>query len=519
MSIGNKASVDELALLKYFADDPQTDVIAMYAEQLENAPELISLAKQLAQRKQPKPIIVLKSGRSDEGASASASHTGSLSGGDSAYQALFAQSGMIRANCIRELFDYAQILSRNKIAPANRVAVITNAGGPGVIATDEIVAHQLKMAKFTKKTVKKLQSFLPDAASTNNPIDVLGDARSDRYEKALQAVLKDDNTDAVIVILTPQSMTEIEPTAKIIANIKKEATKPIVASFMGQDTVQPGVDILRQANVTNVAFPEPAVCALAAFSHFSSWSQTTTASTLKFADVDKQAVTTIFSQAKKQHQTTFPEAEAVNILRSYGFPVLESAIAHSADEAEEIAHKFGGKLAMKIVSPDILHKSDVGGVELNFSPQQAADRYVTMMKRVSINKPEANLEGALIMQMAPADGVEVILGVNKHPGLGTLLMFGLGGIYVEVLKDVSFGFAPLTTNDARRMINSLQSSPIFDGVRGQFARDLEALVECLGRLSQLVQDFPQITELDINPLLSLAEGEGAVVLDARIVIK
>lgn len=519
MSIGNKACVDELSLIRYFAQDPQTDVIAMYAEQLANAPEIIQLVSEINHSDHPKPIIVLKSGRTEAGAGAIASHTGSLSGGDNAYNALFAQAGIIRANCIRELFDYAQILSRNPLRRAKNVTVITNAGGPGVLATDEIISHGLQMAKLSEKTKIKLREFLPEAASVSNPVDVLGDAPADRYQQTLKVVLEDENTDSVLILLTPQSMTEIEATAQAIVELKSQYNKPIVVSFMGKDTVWPGVELLRSQEVTNTEFPEPAVCALAAYSHYVDWTKSPIEPPLHYDDVDQEAVASIFAQAKKQGRTAFPEAQAIEILKAYRFPVLESAIVRSPEEATTAAIKFGGKLAMKIVSPDILHKSDVGGVVLNFSADDAAKKYSQMLTTVAKHKPDARLEGALMMQMAPEDGVEVILGVNKNPGLGTMIMFGLGGIYVEVLKDVNFAFAPLTRSDALRMITTLRSSALFDGVRGQAPRDIEALVECIGRLSQLVTDFPEIVELDINPLLTLKKGEGSVALDARVVIE
>jgi acetyltransferase len=519
MSIGNKACVNELDLIRYFAADPKTDVIAMYAEQLENAPEIIKVISEINHSAHPKPVIILKSGRTEAGASAIASHTGSLSGGDAAYNALFAQAGIIRANCIRELFDYAQILARNPLRKAKNITVITNAGGPGVLVTDEIVSHDLTMTKLTDTTKTKLKAFLPEAACVNNPVDALGDALADRYEQTLQVVLEDENTDAVLILLTPQSVTEIESTAQVIIKLQKTAQKPIVVSFMGKRTVWPGVKLMREQNISNTEFPEPAVCALAAYGHYVDWTLAEVEKPMQYLDVDREAVARIFAQAKQQGQTSFPEAQAIEIMKAYGFPVLESAIAHSPEEATEIAQRFGGQLAMKIVSPDILHKSDVGGVVLNFTAAEAASKYSAMLATVAQHRPNARLEGALMMQMAPPDGLEVILGVSKNPGLGTMIMFGLGGIYVEVLKDVNFAFAPLTRSDALRLIHSLRSSQLFAGTRGKAPRDVESLVDCLGRLSQLVTDFPEIIELDINPLLSLAQEQGSLVLDARVVIR
>ncbi len=519
ISIGNKADVDELELIKYLAADEQTKVILIYAEELVNAPQFISTLKKINHGPNPKPVIILKSGRTEAGASAIASHTGSLAGGDTAYEALFAQAGMIRANSIKELFDYALIFSKNDLVDVDNVAVITNAGGPGVLTTDEVAAHGLKMAKISDESQKKLKEFLPEAASVNNPIDVLGDARADRYQFVLETLAEDEQVDSILVILTPQSMTEIEETAQAIIAVKAKTNKPIVVSFMGAPTVKPGVELLKQADVATTNFPESAAKGLATFSQFVNWTLEQDETMLKFDDVDRERVTQIFAEAKRNGQTSFPEAEAMEIMKAYNFPMLRSEKATSVAAAKKIAAEFGSKLAMKIVSKDILHKSDVGGVMLNVTAADIEEKYQAMMATVAKNKPEANLEGVLLMEMAPANGLEVILGVNKDPGLGTMIMFGLGGIYVEVLKDVNFAYVPLTQGDAKRMVNTLQTAELFEGVRGEPAKDKAMLVECICRLAQLVTDFPEIVELDINPLLALPQGEGVRVLDVRVVIE
>jgi len=519
ISLGNKADVDELGLIKYLANDPQTKVILMYAEELKNAPEIIKTLKEINHSDNPKPVIVLKSGRTEAGAGAIASHTGSLAGGDAAYEALFTQAGMVRASCIQDLFNLAQVFSKNKIKDVDNTTIITNAGGPGVLTTDEAVSYGLEMAELAPETVKALEEFLPAAASTHNPVDILGDAKADRYKKTLELVAKDPNTDSIIVILTPQSMTEVSETAQAIVDVMKTTDKPISVSFMGKPTVLPGVKILGDANIATTAFPESSASSMAIFSKFANWTNGKGAKEFNFTDVDKEKVKQIFDAAKAEGKTSFPEAEAQAIFEAYQFPMLRSQVAASADEAAQIAADFGGKLAMKIVSPDILHKSDVGGVMLNITAETAKKKYEEMMKIVAGNKPEAKLEGALMMEMAPTDGTELIMGISKAEGLGTMVMIGFGGIYVEVFKDVSFGIAPITDHDARRMISNLKSSDIFKGVRGQKPRDIAKMVECLGRLSQLVTDFPEIKELDINPLLALPEGEGVKVLDARIVIE
>lgn len=515
LSIGNKAALSELDLIKYLHADPKTKVICMYAESLDNAPSLIQALRELNRGSNPKPVIVLKSGKTAAGAGAIASHTGSLSSGDSAYQALFAQAGMIRANSISELFDLAQVFSMNEIQSVKKVTIITNAGGPGVLTTDAVIESGLALADLTPETVVELRSFLAPSASTHNPVDVLGDAVGEIYEKTIDAIAKDPNTDAIIVLLTPQSMTEPEKTAQAVVKMRQTSNKPIVVSLMGKALVASGVEILRANKIATTSFPEPAAAALAAFAKFSNWSKEQNEEFLNYQDVDKARVTEIFAQAKANGQTSFPEAEAMEIMSAYRFPLLKSAVAKTAQEALVIMQEFNCKVAMKIVSPDILHKSDVGGVALNIDVNNVVTEFEAMMQRVSANKPDAKLEGVLLMEMAQK-GIELILGVNKN-SLGTMLMFGLGGIYVEIFKDVNFAFGPLTRTDVLKMISGLRSNKLLEGARGEAAADKETIIEAIGRLSQLVSDFPEIVELDINPLL--ATKDGAKVLDARIVIE
>lgn len=520
VSIGNKADVDEVDLIRYLHSDPQTKVVALYVEQLSNAREIIDTLIELNKGDNPKPVIILKSGRTKAGAGAIASHTGSLSGGDSAYQALFTQAGIIRANTIEDLFNFAQVLCVNQQTEINNITVLTNAGGPGVLTTDEVVKQGFKMAQLNQATEKILKENLPEAASTHNPVDVLGDARADRYKLALEAIKNDPNTDGIIILLTPQSMTEISETAQAIIEVMKDNKKPLVVSFMGQKSVHQGVELLQRADIMTTTFPEPAAASLAALSNFTKWSKKPVSEVLHFDDVNQDQVTKLFTEARNNNQKSFPEASAMEIMKAYNFPLLKSTRAYNPNEAAQKCYEMGGdegKFAMKIVSDDILHKSDVGGVILNVTTKNAGEKFNEMIKIVSQKKPEAKLDGVLLMEMAPEGGTEVILGVSKAPGLGTLIMFGLGGIYVEVLKDVDFSFTPLTRDDALRMIEGLKSSRLFEGVRGQQPVDKEKLVEAIGRLSQLVTDFPEIIELDINPLLALPDS--AKVLDARVVIE
>lgn len=524
MSIGNKADVNELKLLQYFADDSKTKVIAMYVEQLENAPEFISLVKKITTGPNAKPIIILKSGKTQEGAGAIASHTGSLSTGDAAYQALFSQAGIIRAESMNQMFDLIQIFSQYNLVPVKKVAIVTNAGGPGVLTTDQVIQSGLKLAKLDTQTKKKLQRVLPTAASVANPIDILGDADGQRYQDAIEQTIADPEVDAVIALLTPQSMTEIERTAKSIALARANTTKPILVSFMGHDSVMSGIKIMKSANVVTTQFPESAAQALAAFGAFEQNTHRPVTRYTKDFKANTESVANTFSKARKAKKYAFPEAEALEILKQYDFPLLKTAQASTERECLTQIEKMNAaakkelSYAMKIVSPDILHKSDVGGVALNVTAKTAAAAFSTMMQKVKKAKPKAKIEGVLLMEMAPSNGLEMIVGVTKIPNLGTMIMVGLGGIYVEIFKDISFGFAPLSTAHIDYMINSLKTVELLAGSRGQKAYDVSALTEVIARINQLVTDFPEIEEIDINPLLVLPNGQGAKMLDARITI-
>ncbi len=513
VSAGNKAVIDELAMFEYLQNDPQTKVITLYVEQLSQAQKLIACARKISRGPQAKPIILIKSGRTSAGASASASHTGALAGNDAAYDALFRQSGIIRADSVEQIFEYVQAFANNPWPRGRRVALITNAGGPGVLATDN-----LELAKLSESTTVALQAALPPAANWHNPIDVLGDAKADRYRVALQAAMQDDQVDSLLIILTPQSTTEVEETAKAIVEIKRTCPKPIVACFMGEAIVRPGVEILQAGGVAALAYPEAAAKALATLTDFAEKVAEPIPTVTNFSDVDKKQVAEIFARAKAQGQTAFPEAEAMAILQAYGFPVLQSFVATSAQEAQEFAQKLQRPLALKIVSPDILHKSDAGGIMLNVLPEQAAEKYEELLARVKQNRPTAKLTGVLLVEMAPTGGSELIVGSSSDPALGSMLMVGLGGILVEVFKDVAFGLPPLAAADAQQLLDLLKSKKILDGVRGQAALDVPALLEAIQRLSQLLVDFPEIKEMDINPLLVLPAGQGVKALDARVII-
>ena len=518
MSIGNKAMLDEGALFEYLMNDEKTKLIAMYVEDLKNVEKFREMSLKLCKGKTPKPIIVLKSGRTSAGASASASHTGALAGNDTAYEALFRQSGIIRSKTVSEMFTLIQTFLNNPVPKGDRVAIITNAGGPGVLSTDTAVENGLVMAKLDPVTAENMKKELPPAASVSNPIDILGDAKADRYKLAIEKTVADPNVDSVIVILTPQSMTEVEQTANIIIEARRNSDKPIIASFMGEESVLKGISTMNQNGVAAINFPEEALVSLSKLTQYGKFVKS---ESHEFGSkkVDSGFVKSKIEEAKKNNISAFPEAEAIGILNAYNITTIASQIATNPDEAEKIAKSLNRKFVMKIVSKDILHKSDAKCVFLNLDASQAKDTYKQIIENAKNYKPDAKIDGVLIAEMVDAKrGAEFIIGVKKDPALGHMLMVGLGGIYVEVFKDVAFSLTPIDKTEATRMIKSLKSQAILKGVRGQSKLDEDALIDCIGRVSQLVTDFPEISELDINPTLVLPAGEGVRALDARIIL-
>ncbi len=519
VSIGNKACLDETSIMEYLAEDQKTKAIFLYLEQLTNGKRFIEVAKKITRGPKAKPIIAIKAGRTKAGATASASHTGALTSDDALYEAIFNQGGILRANSIEELFDLGVTFANNPKAQGNRIAIVTNAGGPGVLATDEAIDHGLEMAQLSSSTVQTIKEVLPSVAKVGNPVDVWGDAKADRYQVALNAVLSDENVDGMLVILTPQTMTEIKKTAAVIIEAKRKTKKPIVASFIGAAAVKEGVNDLRGGGVAHVNCPDAGAKALASLVNFSKISSRVDGEKFLLSGIDKDKVATIIGKAQEKNQTDFPEVEAREIIEAYKIPLPKSKWAHSREEAIKEAQLISQNLVLKVVSPDILHETEVGGVMLDVKANEVGAKYDEMMTRVAAKAPQARLEGALIMEMVPThEGIEVVLGAKRDVNLGTAIMFGLGGIYVEFLKDVVFRFTPLTKGEAYEMIKSIRSAKIFEGVRKMPPLDVEAVVDCLGRVGQLMEDFPQIKELDINPVIVLPKGRGVKALDVRIVI-
>lgn len=516
ISFGNKADIDENDLLRYLGSDPQTQVILMYVEDLGNGLDFIHIAREItSEQERCKPILALKSGRTAEGARAAASHTGSLAGTDEVYDAVMAQAGVLRVDTVQELFDYAMAFANQPMPRHDRVAIVTNAGGPGIMATDACVRQGLKLAEFSEATRQTLQAALPPAASVKNPVDVLGDAQHDRYQSTLEAVLKDENTDGLIVILTPQNMTDIEEIARGVTALNLRYDKPILASFMGGTDVAAGVRLLRQHGVPHYPFPEGAARVMRAMRTYRRWLDRPRTEERIF-EVNRAEVQRIFNRARSEGRNRLPELEAMQVLAAYGFPVLRSGLARCREDVAELGQQVGYPLVMKIASPDILHKTDIGGVRVGVTDLPAAEEvFDDMMARARAKHPEANIWGINVQQMARR-GREVILGATRDPKFGPMVMFGLGGIYTEALKDVTFRLAPLRQLSARHMLEEIRGRRILEGIRGEAPADFDALQECLERLSQLVIEFPAIDELDINPLI--AYENGAAVADARIIL-
>ena len=515
VSLGNKADVSEIELLEAWAGDKDTNVILMYSEGLPNGQEFIKVAREATKLK---PVVAIKSGVTKSGSRAVSSHTGSLAGSEQAYQAAFLQAGVLRAPDMASMFDMALALGYQPPLKNDNIAIITNAGGPGILATDALERSGMSLARLQVETIQELEKFLPDAASAANPVDVLGDAKADRYQFALDIVAKDPNVDGIMVVLTPQAMTEIPETAKAVGELSKKIDKPVLACFMGEAKVEQGIRILKEYDVPNYSFPERASLAFRGMSQYRGITERTDPVYEKF-DVDLKATKKVIDGAKADGRFAIGDAEAWDILTAYGLKIPKSSLAKTADEAIELAAEIGYPVVLKIASPDILHKTDVGGVKVGLeSADQVRDAFDLMIYRTERFLPEALIWGCQVQEMAPAGGIEVLIGMNRDPQFGPLVTFGLGGIYVEVLKDVTFRVAPFTRLDAEAMLAEIRSKALLDGVRGKPAFDKEAIVDVLLRMGQLVQDFPEIAEFDINPLIVYPKEQGAIAIDMRLVL-
>ena len=516
VSLGNKADISEIDLLQAWVGDDHSKVILIYSEGMPSGQEFIRVAREVTRLK---PVVAIKSGVTQSGSRAVSSHTGSLAGSEQAYQAAFHQAGILRAESMESLFDMSLALGYQPPLKGDRIAIITNAGGPGILATDALERSGLTLARFELETIHALEQYLPDAASAANPVDVLGDARADRYQFALERVSHDPNVDGIMVLLTPQAMTEIDDTARVIGSLAQNIDLPVLGCFMGEARIKNGIDILTAHGIPNYPFPERVANAFKAMSDYRSIKTRPVPEYTHFA-VDTSAVASAFTQARSESRLTIGDAESRAILQAYGLRIPHSEIAETPEQAATIAGQIGYPVVLKIASPDILHKTDIGGVKVGLqNSDDVRDAFELMVYRAQRYVPEARIWGCLVQEMAPSGGLEVLVGMNRDPQFGPLVTFGLGGIYVETLRDVTFSVSPFSRQEAEEMLTQIRAHALLDGVRGQPPIDKSAIVDTLLRISQMVQDFPEIIELDINPLMVYRQGEGALALDMRLVLK
>jgi acetyl coenzyme A synthetase (ADP forming)-like protein len=516
VSLGNKADISEIDLMLDWAEDPNTRVILAYIEGLPKGPQFIKTAREISRQK---PILVLKSGVTEAGSRAVSSHTGSLAGAEAAYDAAFYQAGVLRMDSLEELFNGARAFANQPLLKGDRIAIVTNAGGPGILATDMLEHSGMRLARMERETVQKLEEALPDAASAANPVDVLGDALSDRYAAAMELIALDPNVDGILCIVTPQAMTEIIETANVVGKLSQRVDKPILGAFMGEERAKAGEDVLASYSIPNYKFPEQAARAFAAMRDYIVARDRPDAEYVTF-EADKDAVAKVFETAHSEGRVSVGELEARAVAEAYGLRLPASRLAATADEAVEIASEIGYPVVLKIASPDILHKTDVGGVKVDLrSATDVRDAFDLIVYRANRYVPDAHIWGCLVQEMVSMDGIEVLVGMSKDPQFGPLVTFGLGGILVEALKDVTFRVAPFGRQDAEEMLDEIRAHSLLDGVRGRPAADREAMADTLLRISQMVTDFPEIVEMDINPLMVYQRGQGAVALDMRLVLK
>jgi len=512
VSLGNKADLTETDLADAWRVDPETRVVVAYLESVSNGQDFVRAATELSAEK---PLIVLKSGGSDAGARAVSSHTGSLAGSETAYNAAFRKAGVIRAQSVQELFDLATGFSLQPTPVGPGVAILTNAGGPAVMATDACERAGVVIASLEHETIDLLREALPAAAALYNPVDILGDAPAKRYKDAAAALYADPNVRAVLAILTPQATTEPVETAHALVQAARESGITTVACFMGHDSVEEAWGVLRSGGIPVYTFPERAVATLAAMERHRE-RLLKSVDTPRAIPVDADVVRAHIDEARAAGRAFIAEERAADIAQAYGISVPPGGLARNLEAALSCAEEVGYPVVMKIASPDILHKSDVGGLRVGIAtPDELETAYDDVMSKSRSRMPDAVIWGVQIQKMVRA-GREVIIGVDRDPQFGPMLMFGLGGIYVEVMKDVTFRLCPVGPREARNMLRDIRSFGLLRGARGQRPADLDAVVDVIERISRLVTDFPEIIELDINPLIVGDAGHGAIAADIRI---
>lgn len=517
VSEGNKADLTDSDFLEYLEQHEPTRVITLYQESIEDTGRFRKIATRISRKK---PIIALKAGRSESGAKAASSHTGALASSDLATDAFFKQCGILRVDSIEELFELSLGFSNQPIPRGNRLAVLTNAGGPAILATDAIEKYGLKMASLSDKTQNKLRTFLPEEAAVHNPVDMIASANEETYRNALETVLKDDRVDAVMVIIV---RPPINTTPRMIAEgfrgiVQKPGQKPVFVVLMAQADESCGLEVFQELRLPVYAYPESAARSISAMLNYQQWKKKPAGKTAKVS-LDKGAFRHIFAESAAEGREYLSSADVQQILKTYGFPLPFSQIVQSADEAIAIYRELKKPLVLKIESEEIVHKSDIGGVRISLKGEREIRNGFDEIMANALKVTTADRISGVLVQEMVSGGREVALGMKRDPNYGPMIMFGMGGIFIEVLKDVSFRIAPVTDRDAREMIESIRAFPVLQGVRGEAGVHLETIVDAIQRLSQLALDWPQILEMDLNPFMVSPEADNCKIVDARIRIE
>ncbi|MEN3014382.1 MAG: acetate--CoA ligase family protein [Endomicrobiia bacterium] len=514
ISLGNKMDVTEIDCLEYFMKDPDTDVILGYIEDVTDGKKFLEVAKKLTKIK---PVILIKAGGTKYGARAASSHTGALAGSDVAFDTASKQAGLIRAKGIDEFFFYGIGLAKKKLLDGNRLLIITNAGGPGILAADACEKNGFELPVLSKETIEALKEKLPKNASLYNPVDIIGDADAERYKFVLEKVINEENIDGIMIILTAQAMTEVEKVAEIIIEKDRKTSKPIFCCFMGDIKVKKAYEMFQANNIPAFPYPEATVSVFKKLYDFSRWKKRPLQEPIdEFGDIKKEEAYMLMSKFISKKNFQIKDSLAMEFLSCYGLKFPKRGFAKTPQEAVEVAKQIGYPVVMKVSSPEILHKTEVGGVKLNLKNDEEVEK---AFLEITINAKKAMhdvfIEGVNIYQMVKAHR-ELIVGASYDRTFGHMIAVGLGGIYVEVLNDISFRIVPISKTEAYEMISELKAYKILKGIRGEKPVDIDAVVEVLLRISQLLKDFPQIIELDINPLACFEKE--VLGLDARIII-
>lgn len=514
ISLGNKSVLDEAAVLEYLGSDPDTRVILGYIENVESGRRFMEQARKVAMKK---PIIMLKSGTTPAGARAASAHTGAVSGSDRAYDAAFRQSGVVRVGRLEELFSLAKAFSMQTAPKGSNLAIVTNAGGPGILAADACGESCLRMARLSFDTIGELQRILPGYASLYNPVDILRDADAERYGIVSSLVVNDPMVHAVLIVISPAGCLDPAETARAVVKAVSEAGKPVFCCLMGRGGTAEARSVLVNAGIPVYDFPKPAVRAMESLHRYSLW-KSGSVRVCEEPERDIESAAKVISKAVRTGHSEIVEFQARELLKAYGLSTPESGLARCGDDAVAIASEIGYPVVLKIASPDIPHKSDVAGVVVNLNtPDEIRKAFWDITARAQRLMPDAYIAGCLVQQMAPFDSREVVISFKRDEQFGPLVMFGLGGVYVDILKDVSFRLAPLTREDASAMIREIKSYMLLKGVRGGSPVNFDAIIDVLLKISSLAMDFPDVCEAEFNPVLVCRDS--ALVADIRITVR